>query len=67
MKITCDISEVGLEDDYGREVDGIIAECSRCGHEVECFGDSDSSVRRALYLMRQECPQGKSNFYVAGK
>lgn len=63
-KVYCQIDEVPLENDYGRETDGIMATCSRCGHETQSFGTSDASIRRCLVLMRQECPEDESNFYV---
>jgi hypothetical protein len=63
-KIACAIDEVELENEEGREVPGIIATCSKCGHSTESFGTSDKSVKRCLLLMRQECPNRKHNFYV---
>ena len=64
MKVRCDIEETDLEGDYGT-VSGIHAVCGRCGHETESFGTSDASIKRCLVLMREECPEGESNFYVA--
>lgn len=46
-------------------VDGLCATCARCEHAVEVFGRSGRSVRRALVMLREECPEGESNFYVA--
>ncbi len=65
MKIRCQVDEVEMEGDFG-PVDGVVAQCTRCGHETESFGTSDASVRRCLVLMREECPRGESNFYTAG-
>jgi hypothetical protein len=53
-----------LEGDYGTVL-SIGARCSRCGHETESFGTGESSIKRCLVLMREECPEGESNFYVA--
>ncbi len=64
MRVPCDISEVELDGDSGL-VDGVCATCQRCGHETESFGTSDRSIKRCLVLMREECPEGESNFYVA--
>jgi hypothetical protein len=61
MRVACSIEE--LEGDYG-SVQGVVATCSECGHETESFGTSDRSRRRCLALMREECPDGSSNYYV---
>ena len=63
--VKCEINEVTLENDDGRDVDSIRATCSRCGHTTESFGTSDRSIARCLVLMRNECPrEEKGNFYV---
>lgn len=64
MKVECEIIELDLTNDDGREVPGVQAVCSRCDHETESFGTGDASVRRCLVLLREECPKGESNFYV---
>jgi hypothetical protein len=63
MKVSCEIEETELEGDYGT-VAGVCARCSRCGHETESGGTSESSMKRCLVLMREECPRGETNFYV---
>lgn len=65
MRVRCEVEDVGLENDEGREVPGVCATCSRCGHATESFGTEGPSVRRCLALLREECPEGESNFYVA--
>jgi hypothetical protein len=71
VRVRCAIDDVELEGDLiVREgspvmVDGVCATCSRCGHETESYGRSERSVRRCLVLLREECPMGESNFYVA--
>lgn len=47
------------------EVSNTCATCSRCGHQTESYGDGEASELRCLVLMREECPNGESNFYVA--
>ena len=64
MKVSCDISFCDLENEDGREVEGVVATCSRCGHETESFGQSEASVRRCLVLMREGCPNEENNFYT---
>jgi hypothetical protein len=64
VKVSCETDEVELEGDYGM-VPSVRARCSRCGHETESFGNSERSIERCLALMREECPAGERNFYVA--
>lgn len=64
-KVECEIDAVEIENDHGRMQDGVQATCTRCGHTTESFGESDASVRRCLALLREECPRGEENFYVA--
>lgn len=64
MKVECEIEEVELDGDYAT-VPGLCVACSRCGHEVEVYGTSARSIRRALVMLREECPEGESNFYCA--
>ena len=52
-----------VEGDYGL-VDGISAVCSRCNHEVEVFGQNDSSISYAACKFRDECLLNESNFYT---
>ena len=66
MRVEVEVDETELENDEGRDVPGVIAHCERCDHETESFGTSDRSVRRCLVLLREECPLGEQNFYVAG-
>lgn len=65
-RITCTIDETMLECDSGREIPGVIARCSRCGHTTESFGTSEASILRCLALMNEECPNGENNFYADG-
>jgi anti-sigma factor RsiW len=66
MQVTCSIEETELENDEGREISSVCATCSRCDHETTAYGTSDRSVKRALVMMREECPNGEDNFYVSG-
>lgn len=63
--VKVEIEEVELENDDGREVLGVVATCSECDHQTESFGTSDRSIKRCLALMRDECPIGEENYYVA--
>ena len=64
MRVTCEISRVTLQNGAGHDVEGVTAFCTRCEHSTESFGTGDSSIRRCLVLLREECPNGEKNFYV---
>ena len=59
----CSFKITELENDSGYGVEGVFVTCNWCGHVVQSFGTSESSIKRCLYLMRKECPEGESNFY----
>lgn len=63
-RVLCTIFHTKIENDNGRTVTGVRAECSLCGHETESFGTSENSIRRCLALMREECLRCEDNFYV---
>lgn len=63
-RVTCSIEPADLDGDHGRTVPGVRATCSECDHQTESFGTGEGSRRRCLILMREECPLGKTNFYV---
>jgi hypothetical protein len=64
-RVKVDIKEVDdVEDEHGRERDGVRATCSRCDHAVESRGQTDRSRRRCLALLREECPNNEENYYV---
>jgi hypothetical protein len=64
VKVRCETEEIDLEGDFSN-VDGIQVTCGRCGHQTEAFGTSTASLRSCLVRLREECPRGESNFYVA--
>lgn len=64
MKVECEVEETELEGDIGRVIEGVRATCERCGHETESFGTGENSVKRCLVLMREQCPNNETNFYV---
>ena len=63
-RVECEIEYVTLENEKGREVDGVRAICTDCGHETESYGTGEKSIKRCLVLMNEECPEGLNNFYV---
>jgi hypothetical protein len=64
-RVLCEVEETELDGDYST-VEGVCATCSRCGHETESYGTTDASVKRCLAMLRDECPNGERNFYIAG-
>lgn len=65
MRVECMVEEVELTTDTHNVIEGVRAECGRCHHSTESYGTSEASVKRCLVLLREECPEGESNFYVA--
>lgn len=63
-RVKVEVTETTLEGDNGYDVDGVEIGCSKCGHTVEVFGTSDSSVRRGCIMLREECPEKERNFYT---
>lgn len=63
MEVAVSIEEVVMTNDAGLDVDGVVAVCSRCGHETKSYGTSGRSRRRCLAIMREECPENEHNFY----
>jgi hypothetical protein len=62
-RVRVDISS-GVSEQGGRKVEGVEACCIRCKHKEVCGGVSGGSVRRALALLRANCPRGEHNRYV---
>jgi len=65
-RVEVEIEETELENEDGINIDGIVASCGRCDHEVEVFGQGLKSIRRACIMLREECPNGEENYYVEG-
>lgn len=63
-KVECTVEEHPVKSQIDDMVDGVVVTCGRCGHATECCGTEEKSIRRALAMLREECPQGEENFYV---
>lgn len=63
-KVRCETEEVDLPNEHGGTTPGIQVCCGRCGHTTESFGTGEKSVKRCLALLREECPEGETNYYV---
>lgn len=64
-QVECEVEYDLIEDDNGRKGEGVRLTCGDCDHETESFGQTDRSIRRCLALMRETCPEGEENYYVA--
>lgn len=65
MVVHCKVESDYVEhEDSGREVEGTVATCERCGHVTKAYGSSNGSRKRCLVLMREQCPKGESNYYM---
>lgn len=63
--VYCDITYGTTENDDGEEVDCTYANCQECDATIMSYGMSNRSVRRCLVVMREECPNGEENYYMA--
>jgi hypothetical protein len=63
MQVTVATAKVTVKDEQGREVEGLMLTCSRCGETVEVFGTSGASIRRGCVKLREACKE-KTHFYV---
>ena len=61
-RVECEVEYVQI----GRSRrDGVRVTCTECGHSEESFGTGAGSVRRCIMLLKENCPEGGGNFYVA--
>ena len=63
-RVEVEVTQIDMQGDHAT-VPGVCVSCTRCGHEVEVFGTGDASVKRGCAMLRDECPEGETNFYVA--
>lgn len=64
-KVNLEIEECDLDGDYGT-ISGLRGSCTKCHHEEEAFGTSEASARKLAVKMKENCPQGESNYYDIG-
>ena len=64
MKVTVEIVEADLTNGEGKPIPGICATCGECGEQVEVFGRTERSYRRAMVMLNEECPNESSNYYT---
>jgi hypothetical protein len=67
MRVTVATAKAFVKDEYGREVEGLLLTCSRCGESVQVFGTAGASVKRGFVKLRAGCREKGRNFYVEGK
>lgn len=65
MRVTANVAYVMLPSEKAmRDLPGVRATCSRCGHTTESFGEDSGSVKRCLAMLNEECPKDENNYYV---
>jgi hypothetical protein len=64
MRVTVTTTKALVKDEKGREAEGLLLTCSRCGETVQVFGTSGASVRRGFVKLRENCKEAGRNFYV---
>ena len=52
MRVTVATAKTTVKDEQGREAEGLMLTCSRCGETVEVFGTSGASLRRGFVKLR---------------
>ena len=65
-RVTTMTAYVDLDGDYGT-VAGVQVTCDKCGHSEESFGTNESSLQRCAALLRENCPENESNYYVTDR
>jgi hypothetical protein len=63
MRVAVATAKTTVRDERGREAEGLILTCSRCGKTVEVYGTSGASIRRGYVKLRDGCEE-KDNFYI---
>jgi len=63
-KVECAVTFDQAKNDQGRMQDCTKVTCGNCGHTTQSWGTGPGSVKRCLMLLKEECPEGESNFYV---
>jgi hypothetical protein len=63
MRVAVTTAKATVKDETGREAEGLVLTCSRCGKTVEVFGTSGASIRRGYVKLRDGCEE-KDAFYV---
>jgi hypothetical protein len=58
------VEQVSRRGDY-TDMQGVRATCSKCGHQVECFGTGERSRNRVMAMLRESCPERQDNYYSA--
>lgn len=64
-EVWCDLTRQLVEGADGQMVPGLVLKCIQCDHAVEVMSQGLPSCKRALAMMREECPKGQSNWYLA--
>lgn len=64
-EVFCSINYISMENDFGYDTESVQLKCNKCNHLTESFGTSESSIKRSLSVMREECPRFESNFYYS--
>lgn len=64
MRVACDVYYIDITNDEGYEVEGVMAECPRCGAVTESYGNHEGSIKRCLAAFSDECTRGENNWYV---
>ena len=62
--VKCEVEYTSGYDDNGIDHDCVKLTCERCGHQTMSWGDGPQSVNRCKALLKEQCTESESNFYV---
>ena len=66
MKVECTVEEIEVTNERGFAQKSVRVCCGRCDHEVTSLGTGQKSIARCLMLLKEQCPEEESNYYVEG-
>lgn len=67
-RVEVDVTEAMVTSTSGNvAVEGLDVECTRCNHVVQVCGRSEASEKRGCVMLREECPEDETNFYVVSR
>ncbi len=54
-RVECQVTEIDIVNDEGKEIPGVSVECPECERSEESYGLTLRSVKRCLALLKEDC------------
>lgn len=64
-RVECTVKKVVLKNERGIDIESVVVKCGECERTAQSYGTSARAVRRALSVLRENCPEGAEHYYVA--